>query len=421
MRNSRKTQWLSAQRKTWRQSCLRLANPFYYRVKKWLVSKVVCSCRQILRACGLPVRSSGAKAGSKFRRQLPMVPAVFAVVMLLWLPELAFAETLPETGLSEFAAQAGFGGSDVRLIIARLIRTVLSLTGIVLIIMLVYGGFLWMLSGGVQEKITKARGMIFNAVIGLVIILSAFAVTQFVIVSLVGATGAVSSVSDSTGGPGVPGCPTRPVDYSSSFVTESWGCLETLQVLPMNAQIQILFNSTVQTNHVALDDFIAVSAGSSVVEVKRVGLGQVVTVNPAGDTCPSEPGNVFCPGTTYTVRVEEGFLSADGVPIDCTIYNPCSYSFTTGNTSDNAGPSVMLNAPPDGGTVFSFIPLDLQASVVDDSGVGVTDFTVGSAYVDSAEPSACTGDGPMSCAANGLWTPGNLVPGSSHVIRATAS
>jgi len=350
-----------------------------------------------------------------------MVPAVFAVVMLLWLPELAFAETLPETGLSEFAAQAGFGGSDVRLIIARLIRTVLSLTGIVLIIMLVYGGFLWMLSGGVQEKITKARGMIVNAVIGLVIILSAFAVTQFVIVSLVGATGAVSSVSDSTGGPGVPGCPTCPVDYSSSFVTESWGCLETLQVLPMNAQIQILFNRTVQTNPVALDDFIAVSAGSSVVEVKRVGLGQVVTVNPAGDTCPSEPGDVFCPGTTYTVTVEEGFLSADGVPIDCTIYNPCSYSFTTGNTSDNAGPSVMLNAPPDGGTVFSFIPLDLQASVVDDSGVGVTDFTVGSAYVDSAEPSACTGDGPMSCAANGLWTPGNLVPGSSHVIRATAS
>ncbi len=359
--------------------------------------------------------------GSKFRRQLPIASAVFVVATFFLLPELAFAETLPETGLSEFAAQAGFGGSDVRLIIARLIRTVLSLTGIVLIIMLVYGGFLWMLSGGVQEKITKARGMIVNAVIGLIIILSAFVVTQFVIVSLVGATGAVSTVSDSTGGPGVPGCPTCPVDYSSSFVTESWGCLETLQVVPMNAQIQILFNRTVQTDIAALDDFIAVEAGSSAVAVKRVGLGQVVTVNPVGATCPSEAGDVFCPGTTYTVTVEEGFLSADGVPINCTVYHPCSYSFTTGTTSDRAGPSVMLNAPPDGGTVFSFIPLDLQASVVDDSGVGVTDFTVNSAYVDSAEPSACTGDGPMSCVAGGLWSPGNLVPGSSHVIRATAS
>ncbi|KKW36790.1 MAG: hypothetical protein UY81_C0013G0003 [Candidatus Giovannonibacteria bacterium GW2011_GWA2_53_7] len=345
---------------------------------------------------------------------------LFVGSVLLWLPGSVFAQTLPETGLSEFAAQVGLGGtSDIRLIIARLIRTALSLAGIVLVAMIVYAGFLWMTARGAQDKIDKARQTIFRAVVGLIIVFSAFAITQFVVSSLMTATGATSTSSSTTGGP--IGCPTCPVDTNTIFVTESWGCLETLPTLPKNTQVQILFNRNVSTDDVYLMDFVTVRAGSSLVGVDLNGGGQTVTITPNSSTCPAEPGNMFCPGTDYHIVISEGFLSLDGAQIQCTLSNPCFYDFTTNDTVDNDGPTVVINTPTNGAPVFSFTPLDLQAVVTDNGGVGITDFTVNSAIVDSVEPTGCTGEGPMSCLANGAWTPGNLAPASTHVIRATAT
>ena len=358
-------------------------------------------------------------------KKLLILGAMLLAVALV-VPGAVFAQSIAETGMSDFAAQAGFGGtSDIRLIIARLIRTVLSFGGVVLIGMIVYGGILWMISGGEQEKIKKARGVIVNAVIGLVIVLSAFAITQFVVSSLVSATSYSSSSSDDLGGPGFPGCPGCPTDTSSSFVVDSWGCLETVATQPKNSQIQILFNRTVHTEPSYISNNITVEAGSTPVDVNVVGSGQVITVSPNSSTCPDAPGDYFCEGTTYTVEVDDLFQSFDSTEIDCgdtsSISDSCSYSFSTSSEVDLTGPEIAITDPSDGDGVYSYTAVGLQASISDDVGVGTTDFSVNSVYVDSSAPIGCTGNGPMSCISEGVWTPGNLSPSSTHLIRATAS
>lgn len=77
---------------------------------------------------------------------------------------------------------AGLGAAqDPRLIAANIIRSVLQVLGILFLILTVYAGFLWMTAGGNEDQVKKAKSLLFQAVIGLVIILAAYAITQFVI------------------------------------------------------------------------------------------------------------------------------------------------------------------------------------------------------------------------------------------------
>lgn len=72
-------------------------------------------------------------------------------------------------------------------IIGQLIKIGLSVLGVILLVLVIYAGFLWMTAGGETAKVEKAKSFMLNAVIGLVIILAAYAVTEFVILSLAGA------------------------------------------------------------------------------------------------------------------------------------------------------------------------------------------------------------------------------------------
>lgn len=56
----------------------------------------------------------------------------------------------------------------------NIIRGVMALTGVGLFVMLVVGGYHFLLSGGDPKKLEAARGTLTNAVIGLVVIVVAF-------------------------------------------------------------------------------------------------------------------------------------------------------------------------------------------------------------------------------------------------------
>lgn len=89
-----------------------------------------------------------------------------------------------ESGL----ALSGGQDTDLRQTIGRLINVVLGFLGIIAVIIVLIGGFKYMLSGGSEDKTAEARKMIVAGVIGLAIILSAWAITTFVISRLVAAT-----------------------------------------------------------------------------------------------------------------------------------------------------------------------------------------------------------------------------------------
>lgn len=96
--------------------------------------------------------------------------------------------TQPVTFGLSYGASTGLGQQDVRTTISRIINVALSLLGIIALIIILAGGFQWMTAGGNEEKVTGARKMIFSGIIGLAIILSAFAIATFVLQQLANAT-----------------------------------------------------------------------------------------------------------------------------------------------------------------------------------------------------------------------------------------
>lgn len=77
---------------------------------------------------------------------------------------------------------------NIYTIAGNIINVILGFLGIVLLGYMIYAGFLWMTSGGESEKAKEARTMIANAIIGLIIIVAAFAISNFVLGSLVNIT-----------------------------------------------------------------------------------------------------------------------------------------------------------------------------------------------------------------------------------------
>jgi hypothetical protein len=66
----------------------------------------------------------------------------------------------------------------------------MGLLGIILVVIILYAGYKWMMAQGNTQQIDEAKKMITNAVIGLVILMAAYAIAQFVLNAvLVGTTG----------------------------------------------------------------------------------------------------------------------------------------------------------------------------------------------------------------------------------------
>lgn len=102
-----------------------------------------------------------------------------------------------DANLASVGAGGGFGSSDLMTIIGRIINVFLSILGVICLILFVYAGAIWMTAGGDSKKVEKARAILINAVIGLVITLSAYAIATFVLNLLSDATGGSGSGSES--------------------------------------------------------------------------------------------------------------------------------------------------------------------------------------------------------------------------------
>lgn len=74
-------------------------------------------------------------------------------------------------------------------IIGDLIRGLLGFLGVIFLILIIYGGFLWMTSAGNEDRISKAKKIIANSAIGLFIVVISFALTTFIFDVIIQATG----------------------------------------------------------------------------------------------------------------------------------------------------------------------------------------------------------------------------------------
>ena len=110
-----------------------------------------------------------------------------AVLSLLFVPAISLAQLSPEdTGLTTTGNEVyGNAPEDIGTFIgANVITPVLGLVGVIFLILMIYGGILWMTGGGNTNQIEKARNIIIAAISGIVIISAAYAITNFIFTSL---------------------------------------------------------------------------------------------------------------------------------------------------------------------------------------------------------------------------------------------
>ncbi|MFA5000056.1 MAG: hypothetical protein WC545_01720 [Patescibacteria group bacterium] len=88
--------------------------------------------------------------------------------------------TALETLTTDMASAANLGQTDIGNLVASIIRIVLGFLGIIFLVLTIVAGFRWMTAGGNEEQIKKAQGILQAALIGLVIVLMAYAITYFV-------------------------------------------------------------------------------------------------------------------------------------------------------------------------------------------------------------------------------------------------
>jgi Ca2+/Na+ antiporter len=81
-----------------------------------------------------------------------------------------------------------FGGTtptDVRIVTANVVRAFLGFLGTIFLVLLVVAGFKWMTAQGEEDKVNEAKDHIKRAIIGLLIILMAWSITEFITSCLV--------------------------------------------------------------------------------------------------------------------------------------------------------------------------------------------------------------------------------------------
>lgn len=141
----------------------------------------------------------------------------------------------------EYGSPLQLGTRDVRDIVMAIVNVLLGFLGVVAVLIILYGGYLYMTSQGETDKIDKAKKILINGAIGLVIILLAYAIVIFII----GQLGEVT-VGPQAGPPGG--------GYTVGGGALGGGVLEAVYPepgaanIPRNTMIMVMFNEEMDIN-----------------------------------------------------------------------------------------------------------------------------------------------------------------------------
>ena len=328
---------------------------------------------------------------------------------------------------TDYATNLGLGEEDPRVIAVNIVRIALTFIGIIAICIIIYAGFLWMTAAGSPEKIDKAKKTLIGAVIGLIIILSAWAIVTFIInrMAEVVTTGSVCTpecvapapkccpgnfccdATDSCCGPAC--CPAGFCCCSS--VCQACPCNPPLAFMataiqPPEAICPIAENTTIRNSVIRIYfskpvDQASVDASTIVIQSSNtqcpVGAlapvsgdftvnGKVVEFRPAAGTCPVNPCSAdrcFGADSTIDINLPAGGVTTDGGSEGLAMAE--TSQFFTNDLIDCQDPTVSLNNDPQ---VCLGISNDLGSVSSDDSGVSQIEFS-------DSNGNAAFGGGPV--------------------------
>ena len=100
---------------------------------------------------------------------------LFGGMLFVFAPTQTFAQV---DALEDTGTTAELSDEPIASIVGRIIGIFLSVLGIIFLILVIYAGFLWMTAGGNADRVDKAKKILIQSVIGLIIILLSFAITN---------------------------------------------------------------------------------------------------------------------------------------------------------------------------------------------------------------------------------------------------
>lgn len=317
-------------------------------------------------------------------------------------------------GIQPFLPLTGLGNPDIREVIAGIIKIFLSLLGIIALVIMLYGGFLYMTAGGDVEKVTRAKKLIAQAVIGLIIILSAYGITSFVLRQLEVATGIGTTGGGGPGGGG--GAGGLPPD---AFVVK--GIAPQGKINIRNVVVRITFSRNVDQASVQQNVTIKKQADLSDVAGKFTVVDRSVEFVPDAD-CPA-PNNdrkCFDSDTQFVVDISTSLTSLDGKSLICGLGgSSCRAVFITGNLIDVEPPKVNITNPIDGQSVSADAQVLLESTSTDDGGISQIKYKVDDQTVDVDTPTSDVS--PLSYKSTGNWDTTGVTPGTTHTLTAVVS
>lgn len=289
-------------------------------------------------------------------------------LVFLFLPDPTLAQI--DTQLTGFQEATGLGNTDIRVTIANIVRVILGFLGIIAILLVLYGGFLWMTAAGNEDQIGKAKKVLINAGIGLLIIMSAFAITQFVLTKLQEATG-TDLLGGGVGSAGAGGGFRSSAALGTTI--ESHYPERNEKNVPRNAPIVITFKIAVDPASIMTlgkdktsalgtpqdagaglspkyddlkTDVIRIYPVTGALKDKKLeekSVAAFVSMTPDQKTFMFEPVNLLgssAEQTEYRVELTGAIMNSKGKPLFGNTKNPYDWNFTVSTLVDNTPPKV---------------------------------------------------------------------------------
>jgi len=117
--------------------------------------------------------------------------AILAAVLLFGKNILAY-NFISDSGLNTTAdktghtSQALFGSQgSIEFGLGVILDVVLSFLGVIFLVLIVYSGILWMTASGNEQKAEKAKDILRDSIIGLIVVAAAYAISYFVLGSFI--------------------------------------------------------------------------------------------------------------------------------------------------------------------------------------------------------------------------------------------
>ncbi|MEY4722686.1 MAG: hypothetical protein RLZZ324_199, partial [Candidatus Parcubacteria bacterium] len=393
-----------------------------------------------------------------YARTAATAAALGVLAVLALHPALpAFAQDL---GLDK-AASIGLTTTDIRTLISNIIRYFLGFLGLLAVILMMYGGYQYMISQGDQEKVQKAKQTMVSATIGLVIIMMAYAIAAFVFSAL-----GVNVSGGLTGGAG--GCPTGQTCSLGGGGTGGSGGFRVTNVVPSgpgtdgkgwpkNYALAVWLNAGVAAGSVTPA---SVEVRKCNARVNGSGVAQAFTASSCGQPITGTrtvEGNkiIFHPDATaganptdfegnfwYWIRVQGSAIrDANGRTLVCPfmpageagdISSPkaqrdlCDRAAAFNDERDASAPTVSVDAPKSPPSFCGTAPIPVHASAQDDYMVAGIDFlldggTAGLIDDGGAPASNVVNGSPSKGFSGGVFADLATLNAGSHRITSTAS